>query len=259
VLVPIRTGGAKPPLFFVHGLDGVMPFGRSLMRALAPDRPLYALNARGLDGQQPPSQAVQEMADDYLREVRQVQPTGPYILGGICAGAMAALEMARNLLAMDEAVAPVLMVDPPGVPPGFNEQHQALKSGLSPRIHQQLYRSALESLRRSALRDGGLPFDVGDPQRLHVAATAGVTTMVAFSRHRPAPFHGATECFLSEERAPAHFNPALPWRGLLQGPRVIHVLPGSHDSLFDPTRGDLWRMIGFSVECLTESAASADA
>ena len=28
MLVPVQTSGEKPPLFFVHGLHGVMPLGR---------------------------------------------------------------------------------------------------------------------------------------------------------------------------------------------------------------------------------------
>jgi len=260
MLVAIRPSGAKPPLFFIHGLDGLMPLGGSLMRALPPDRPLYGLTARGFDGKDSPYLSVREMADDYLRQIKQVRPTGPYVLGGMCVGAVMALELAREFLTVGESVAPVILLDPPGLPPGYQERQLAPELHLIPGpVYRQLYDSMWAGLQQSALRHGGLPFDVGDPQQLHIAATVGVATLAAFSRHHLAPFHGATECFLSEQRALAHFNPALPWRGLLQGPRVVHVLPGDHDSLFDPNRDELWRMIAFSVEAATPAPATADA
>lgn len=260
MLVAIQPSGAKPPLFLIHGLDGLMPLGRYLTRALPPDQPLYALIARGFDGKQSAYMTVREMVDDYLRQIKQVRPTGPYLLGGMCVGAVMALELARELLAAGEHVAPVILLDPPDLPPGYQQLRLAPELHLLPtRIYEQLHNNTRESLQRSALRHGGLPFDVEDPRQLHAAATVGVATLVAFSRHRLAPFHGATECFLSEQRALAHFNPAMPWRGLLLGPRVVHVLPGDHDSLFDPSRDDLWRMIGFSVEAATEALVTADA
>ena len=54
---------------------------------------------------------IEEMADRYLQEIRTVQPTGPYFLGGYCLGGTIAYEMAQQLLAGGEKVAMVAMFD----------------------------------------------------------------------------------------------------------------------------------------------------
>src|SRR6266852_3377663 len=53
MLQPVQTSGTKPPLFFVHGLHGVMPLGRIFAEGLGPDQPLYAVHANGIDVRRP--------------------------------------------------------------------------------------------------------------------------------------------------------------------------------------------------------------
>jgi thioesterase domain-containing protein len=51
------------------------------------------------------------MARDYLSEIRQVQPHGPYLLGGFSGGGLAMFEAAHQLLAQGEEVAALVMLD----------------------------------------------------------------------------------------------------------------------------------------------------
>jgi thioesterase domain-containing protein len=51
------------------------------------------------------------MAARYIEEVRAVQPSGPYHLCGWSLGGVIAFEMARQLLARGESVAPVALLD----------------------------------------------------------------------------------------------------------------------------------------------------
>jgi len=44
----------------------------------------------------------ENVAHRYIEEIRQVQPHGPYMLGGYCLGGTLALEMARQLIASGE-------------------------------------------------------------------------------------------------------------------------------------------------------------
>jgi thioesterase domain-containing protein len=55
------------------------------------------------------------MAEDYLREVRGLQPEGPYLLGGFSGGGITAFEMAQQLLAQGEEIAALLLLD--AIPP----------------------------------------------------------------------------------------------------------------------------------------------
>jgi len=103
-LVAIQSAGSRPPLFCVHGHFGEILFYRDLARRLGPDQPFFALQAQGLAGK-PAHQTIQAMAADYLREIRSVQPQGPYFIGGYCFGAVVAFEMAHQLLAQGQDVA----------------------------------------------------------------------------------------------------------------------------------------------------------
>ncbi len=116
-LVALQTEGSQPPLFCVHPGGGNVLTYRDLAIHLGPDQPVYALQARGLDGQQTPFTSVEEMAAYYVNAVRDVQPGGPYYLGGLSAGGDIAWEMALQLQAQGEEVALLVLFDTYG--PGY--------------------------------------------------------------------------------------------------------------------------------------------
>ncbi|HUC13219.1 MAG TPA: thioesterase domain-containing protein, partial [Acidimicrobiales bacterium] len=101
-LVPIQPRGTKRPLFCVHGGAGTILLFQPLARRLGPDQPLYGLQAVGLYGGEAPQRSVRAMAERYVREMRSVQPGGPYRVAGYCFGALVAYEMACQLKAADE-------------------------------------------------------------------------------------------------------------------------------------------------------------
>ena len=53
-----------------------------------------------------------EIAADYVTEVRQIQPHGPYVLGGFCVGGAIAVEMASQLQAAGEEIGLLVLLDP---------------------------------------------------------------------------------------------------------------------------------------------------
>ena len=104
-IVEIQSRGARPPLFLVHGAGGGMFWGYvNLSRHLGDDQPVYGLKSRGLDGGEELG-SIEEMAAQYVADIRAMQPRGPYHLGGYCFGGNVALEMARQLRAHGEEVA----------------------------------------------------------------------------------------------------------------------------------------------------------
>jgi thioesterase domain-containing protein/acyl carrier protein len=109
-LVPVRPGGSKPPLFLMHSHGGNVLEYYPLVSHLDLDQPVFALQARGLDGHIVKGQSLEQMAAAYLLEVRSLQPAGPYFLGGFCFGGLLALEAARQLTAAGEEVALVVMM-----------------------------------------------------------------------------------------------------------------------------------------------------
>ncbi|HEY0699129.1 MAG TPA: alpha/beta fold hydrolase, partial [Micromonospora sp.] len=111
VLLPLRATGDRPPLFCVHPAAGVSWVYSGLLRHLAPDRPVYGLQARGLGqpGERPSS--VEEMVKDYLGQIRTVQPHGPYHLLGWSFGAGVAYGVATALQADGEHVELLALLD----------------------------------------------------------------------------------------------------------------------------------------------------
>jgi pimeloyl-ACP methyl ester carboxylesterase len=121
-LVPIQPGGSKPPFFCVHGGGGNILIYRELARHLGEDYPFYGLQARGLDESEDYLTTVEAMAESYLREIRELQPEGPYYLGGFCMGGQVAFEMAQKLVRDGERVNLLFAIDAynfNGVPPQF--------------------------------------------------------------------------------------------------------------------------------------------
>ena len=72
----------------------------------------------------------------YLKEIRCVQPHGPYYLGGYCFGGMVAYEMARLLTAQGEKVAMLAMFNTPA--PGSLDGWPLQQTYLAKRITHEL-------------------------------------------------------------------------------------------------------------------------
>ena len=113
-LIPIRTGGSKPPLFCisrpnVNALGFVF-----LSRHLSPDQPVIGLQSKmEKDGSTWVYDQVEYEAKaiEYISAMREVYPDGPYLLTGYCEGAHIAFEMARKLEAMNLPVAMIGILD----------------------------------------------------------------------------------------------------------------------------------------------------
>ena len=114
-LVPLN--GRKPkdahPIFVVAGMFGNVLNLRHLALQFGEERAVYGLQARGLTGDTAPHTTVEAAAQDYIAEMRMVQPDGPYLLAGYSGGGITAYEMAQQLRQSGEEVGMVVMLDTP--------------------------------------------------------------------------------------------------------------------------------------------------
>ncbi|SFR34746.1 non-ribosomal peptide synthase domain TIGR01720/amino acid adenylation domain-containing protein [Robiginitalea myxolifaciens] len=101
-LVPLRTVGTKAPLFCVHGGEGHILFYRELSKYLDPDRPIYLLQPKGVNGETDQHESLEEMASDYLREINEVYDGEEVNLVYYCYSALA-IEMAQQLKKKDRS------------------------------------------------------------------------------------------------------------------------------------------------------------
>jgi len=153
-LVPIQAGGSKPPFFCVHGGGGNVLIYRELARHLGADYPFYGLQARGLDGTDDCLTTIEAMAESYLREMRELQPEGPYYLGGFCMGGQVAFEMAQRLMRDGQQVNLLFLIDTHnfnGAPSPLSRMKSAGPLGLKSRINYLAEKSKI-ALRREVER-----------------------------------------------------------------------------------------------------------
>jgi thioesterase domain-containing protein len=120
-LVTIQEGAAdQRPLYLVHGGGGHVLVFTKLARRLPDTQPVFAFQAKGLDGKTRPFNSVEEIAAHYVEALLSHQPEGPYQLAGYSMGGAVAFEMAQQLTARGHEVTFVGIIDTPA-------QHPALK------------------------------------------------------------------------------------------------------------------------------------
>ncbi|MCG8617203.1 MAG: thioesterase domain-containing protein, partial [Desulfobacterales bacterium] len=133
-LVYLNKGTTGVPVFWIHGgLGGVGAYVKLARRI---QKPFYGIQARGWMTDRAPLEGVRRKAAYYLRIIRAVQPEGPYHLGGYSYGGKVAYEMTRQLQAMGESVASIVMLDslvppesdPEGTPGTFNRKEAMLQA-----------------------------------------------------------------------------------------------------------------------------------
>jgi thioesterase domain-containing protein len=238
-LVPIQTQGSKPPLFCVHGGWGHVLFYRHLAKHLGSDQPLYALQAKGLSGNETPYDDLVKIAANYIREIRSVQPNGPYYLAGYCFGAIAAFEMAQQLVAAGDKVAflgsfngiaPRMAMARPeaskNIPlPAAKNKPRSLRKRLKiVKIYMMVMRYRMLIKMRSLSYRFFLARGRSMPQALrrwYIVDALGR----ALDSYTPKPYPGELFIF----RSPQIFkSPHLGWTQLISGGIKTYDIPGHH-------------------------------
>lgn len=110
-LVPIKSTGAKPPIYLVHGSGlNVLAFS-ALAKYMDADQPVYGMQALGLNGKTEFLYSIEEIARKYNAEILAHDPQGPYALAGYSLGGFIAFEMAKQLLQMGKEIKMLAILD----------------------------------------------------------------------------------------------------------------------------------------------------
>jgi pimeloyl-ACP methyl ester carboxylesterase len=113
-LVTVQGQGDAAPLFVVHGGGGNVFIHVHLARCLAPRRPVYGLQAVGIDGSEPRHRSVEEMASHYASEILRLRPHGAIHLLGYSGGGWYAWAVAAEILRRGGCLGLVGLVDTSG-------------------------------------------------------------------------------------------------------------------------------------------------
>ena len=103
-LVILREGAHERPLFIAHSMSGTLLELWALVREMDCHCAVYGIQGRGLREGEVPNSRVEDMAADYIEQIRSVQPHGPYALAGFSMGGLIAFEIAQQLLQLGETV-----------------------------------------------------------------------------------------------------------------------------------------------------------
>jgi len=255
-LVEVRPGTdpEKPPFFCVHPAGGSVLVYAALARHLGGEQAFYGLQARGIDGHGEPFDRIEEMAACYLEAVRQVQPAGPYFLGGWSLGGTVAFEMARRLQQEGEAVALLAIVDIHAR--AFSSVEELDTTDLLMGMIGEWLPVTAEELRGLEPDDqlahalgraqeiGALPASYGmaEARRLLEVYEANLAARRSFA---PRPYPGRIDLFRAREQPPdAPADPTMGWAEVAD--RVeVHGVPGSHQNVVrEPHVRELARQLG---------------
>jgi thioesterase domain-containing protein len=244
--VPIQPTGKRRPFFCVHAVGGNVLNYRLLSRHLD-EVPFYGLQARGLGGGEAPHTTIEQMAAAYLEEVRRQQPSGPYQLGGASSGGVVAFEMAQQLHAAGEVVAPLVMIDTFLMGPLADRAVERLRASLpyhaamlfDYHLGQLLLRTPRQGLdylaSRVRARFRGGDGAIADAMHAGTALRRVVEcSLRALATYVPRPYPGSAVMLFSRGEPDRAFNDGrLAWADLLAGGLTLRFIPGNHENMLD--------------------------
>jgi len=222
VLLPINTGPGRP-LFCIHPIIGLSWCYLGLAAQLPPDVPVYGLQVRGLTGPEPLPDSIEDMAADYVAQLRTVQPAGPYRLLGWSLGGCVAHAMATQLQTEGEQVSLLAMVDCYFFGPDWTPQ-----AGDDAGARDLMRLLPVDSL-------GGL-----DEDRLADIERISTRNVGLLTRFRPGVFRGDALFVASREDddRPADVQPEM-WTAHVTGHLDVHGTDHGHYDLMTPEPLDL--------------------
>lgn len=111
LVIPIQTGGSRPPLFLAPGNEGDTLYFRNLASYLGDDQPVYGLQVTDLGSALPALTDLKAMAAYYAREIRALQPAGPYYLAGHSFGGRLVFAIAQLLAEAGDPIGLLVLMD----------------------------------------------------------------------------------------------------------------------------------------------------
>ncbi|MET4921372.1 amino acid adenylation domain-containing protein [Streptomyces sp. PSRA5] len=241
-LLPLRTTGARPPLFCVHPAGGLAWSYAGLLPHLDADQPMYGLQTPNLDGTAPFPDSMEEMAAVYVAELRRVQPHGPYHLLGWSFGGNLVQEVAVQLQEAGERVALLAILDAFPLAPlddldsaGRDTVFRALLSNLGVDAGALDGAAAVDAASvRDEFRRIGSPLGALEPLTIDAMVDnfAGQARLMRI--YTPRVFQGPALFFTATEGRPRDTFGLDLWAPYITGPIENHDVACTHAQMMQP-------------------------
>lgn len=266
-LVKIKDGDPTQPLFLIHPAGGHVYNYLALAHTLSTPHEVYGVMCDPVDSNQRPMTTLEEMGRHYSREIRKLQPQGPYLLGGASFGGALAYDIAQHLVAGGQDVGLVFLLDtgsPEGLPKVEIEDAEVLEYLLRlaaniPDSREDLKQLLPDEQIRYFLERGKKAnklfpaVSMADAQQILQQSR---TNLRAMSNYKPRPFPGRLVLFQASERDARFDMSDAPWPRLALGGGAVYSVPGNHITMnFMPHVQVLGDKLS---QLLMETAANAD-
>ncbi len=244
-LTPIQARGSKPPLFLCEGVGIYYP----LIPYLGSDQPIYGLVAGSHKGKPILYESLEDLAAHYIEEMRTLQPEGPYFLGGISWGGVAAFEIAQQLVSQGQEVALLALFDTirPGAyqPKPIAERllwhvKNLLKYGPSYAL-VKVQGTLLKGVKSRLYENLSNVEDLSSPENQMMPVpqneehfTMRQTFNRACQNYVPTVYPDKVTIFVASDRKDAgayDIEPGLGWATLAAGGLEVEQVPGDHLSI----------------------------
>ncbi|MFE3380447.1 thioesterase domain-containing protein [Streptomyces anulatus] len=250
VLLPLRPGGDRPPLFCIHPGGGISWGYAGLLKHIGPEVPVYGVQARSLARAEQRPATMAEMVDDYVARIREVSPEGPYQLLGWSFGGVVAHAVATRLQE-DGAQVPLLVVMDGYPDPAARTADAGTRVDAEQIIgHQEVLDGLLEFLGVPPRPEGEEPLDFQGAIELaraegsamanlgeeNIQSIADVlTNNVNIGRSFvPGTYQGDLLLFTSTEDQPDGRPTAAAWNPHVTGALDVHELRCAHSQMTQP-------------------------
>jgi len=249
--VEIQRGAeGERPLFLVHPAGGTALCYVGLARFLGRVQPVFGLEDPNFAGTEEPRFVLPEMVALYLRAVREVQPKGPYWLGGWSLGGVLAQELACQLEDAGEEVEHLLLLDSRSPVRRAGEarighSETDLLFWFAENLHVGVTREEVEELPAAerfpsilarAQAVGRLAADL-EPAQARRIFDIYLTELASAEEHQPRPCRCRITLFraaagVAEESARGEDH-TVGWSGVSTVGLDIEIVPGAHQTLMD--------------------------
>jgi len=238
-LVVLQEKGDKPPLFCVSGYEGHTFVFRQLARYLGDEQPVYGLHYPGLEGEQTPLDRIENIAVEFIRSIRRIQPRGPYQLCGYCFGGLVVYEMAQQLVRQGQTVGTLVLFD--AMAPGGVRLHTStsLSAGTGEIMDESLREIAaiaplnFEPQIEATQNHNGHHTGASLIDWMEAVRRAN---MLAHNRYQPQSYPGRVILFVPTKRGEGwqdlSIDPRNGWGELAAGGVEVHSISGYHNKMF---------------------------
>ncbi|MFE9680703.1 amino acid adenylation domain-containing protein [Streptomyces sp. NPDC006285] len=251
-VVTLREGDPRRrPVFLFHPFGGTVFCYVELTRHLPPGRPVLAIEAPGIANEGEAEISVEAMATRYIDHLREIQPSGPYALGGWCFGGVIGYEVAGQLRAAGEEIEFLIGIDSrapieENIPDSADDstilswfaRDLAVPAGKTLDIPADDLRAlggdaAFDHILERAAAIGVLAEDADRAQILRYFE-AYLANGIALQTYLPEPAELDLVLLRAVEEE-ADYGPELGWESLIKGSLDVIEVSGDHNSvMYEP-------------------------